>query len=189
MSATSELLTRPTPELSARLSALESELEMIKTRVPDNKVSIILLSGDFDKAMAAFMMATGATTLGMEVTMFFTFWGCSVIKKGKKLKGKKLTHKLINLMLPGNSKSLNPSKMSFGGIGRSFFNYMMKGQMASLEELIELAVENNVRFQVCAPSLGLMGFDSDEWKVPVEVCGVAAMYEFALKARTAYFIS
>lgn len=61
--------------------------------------------------------------------------------------------------------------------------------MASLEELIQLAVDSDVHFQICAPSLGLMGFDSDEWKVPVEVCGVAAMYDVALNARTAYFIS
>ena len=189
MSATSELITKSALDLSARISALESELETIKNRVPDNKVSIILLSGDFDKAMAAFMMATGATALGMEVTMFFTFWGCSAIKKGRKLKGKMFTHKLINLMLPGSSKSLAPSKMSYGGIGRLFFNYMMKGRMASLEELIQLAVDSDVHFQICAPSLSLMGFDNDEWKVPVEVCGVAAMYEVALKARTAYFIS
>jgi peroxiredoxin family protein len=189
MSTVAELITRPTTDLAARVAALETELEAIRERVPDNKVSIILLSGDFDKAMAAFMMSTGAVAMGMEVTMFFTFWGCSVIKKGRKLRGKKFTHRLINLMLPGSSKDLAPSKMAFGGLGRQFFNYMMKGEMASLEELIELAVESGVRFQVCAPSLGLMGFDADEWRVPVDVCGVAAMYETALKARTAYFIS
>jgi peroxiredoxin family protein len=92
-------------------------------------------------------------------------------------------------MLPGSSKELAPSKMAFGGIGRKFFNHMMKGEMASLEELIELAKESGVRFQICAPSLGLMGFDADEWVVPVDVCGVAAMYDTALRARTAYFIS
>jgi peroxiredoxin family protein len=190
MSAVAELVTKPAiPDLGARLSALETELAAIKERVPDNKVSIILLSGDFDKAMAAFMMATGATALGMEVSMFFTFWGCSAIKKGRKLKGKKLTHKLINLMVPANSKQLAPSKMAFGGVGRRFFDYMMKGEMASLDELIELAVESGVHFQICAPTLGLMGFDADEWVVPVEVCGVSGMYESALKARTAYFIS
>ena len=191
MSNVAELITPPSAALdpAARLTALEAELQAIKERVPDNKVSIILLSGDFDKAMAAFMMSTGAVAMGMEVTMFFTFWGCSAIKKGRKLKGKKFTHKLINLMLPGSSKDLAPSKMAFGGIGRQFFNYMMKGEMASLDELIQLAVESGVRFQVCAPSLGLMGFDADEWVVPVDVCGVAAMYETALRARTAYFIS
>jgi len=189
MSTAAELMSAPEIDLAARVSALETELESIRARVPEDKVSIILLSGDFDKAMAAFMMANGAVAMGMEVSMFFTFWGCSVIKKGRKLKGKKLTHKLINLMLPGSSKDLAPSQMAFGGLGRKFFNYMMRGTMSPLEEQIEIARECGVHFQICAPSLGLMGFDADEWVVPVDVCGVAAMYDTALRARTAYFIS
>ncbi len=189
MTSAVELQKLPEPNFADRMTQLEEELREIKTRVPDNKVSIILLSDDFDKAMAAFMMANGATAMGMEVSMFFTFWGCSVIKKGRKLKGKKFSHKLINLMLPGSSRDLAPSKMAFGGIGRKFFNYMMAGEMASLEEQIELAKECGITFQICAPSLGLMGFDDDEWVVPVDVCGVAAMYDTALNARTAYFIS
>ena len=189
MATPAENIHQTSLELNNRIALLENELTEIKTRVPDNKVSIILLSGDFDKAVAAFFMANGAIAMGMEVTMFFTFWGCTVIKKGRRLKGKKLSQKMINMMLPANSKSLAPSKMSFGGLGRLFFNYVMKGQMSSLEEQIELAVESGVTFQVCSPSLGMMGFDVDEWAVPVEICGVAAMYETALNARTAYFIS
>lgn len=176
-------------DLYARTARLEQQLAELSPRVAQNKVSIILLSGDFDKAIAAFFMANGAAAMGMEVTMFFTFWGCSVIKKGRRLKGKKFMHKLINLMMPGSSKDLAPSKMSFGGIGRLFFNYMMKGQMASLEEQIELAKELGITFQVCSPSLGIMGFEADEWVVPVDVCGVGAMYGVALNARCAYFIS
>lgn len=176
-------------DLNNRITELESQLLDIKERVPDNKVSIILLSGDFDKAMAAFFMANGAAAMGMEVSMFFTFWGCTVIKKGRRLKGKKFMHKMINLMLPGSSKDLAPSKMSFAGIGRKLFNHMMKGQMSSLEEQIELAKELGINFQICSPSLGIMGFDDDEWVVPVDICGVAAMYDTALNARTAYFIS
>lgn len=176
-------------DLNNRITELESQLLNIKERVPDNKVSIILLSGDFDKAMAAFFMANGAAAMGMEVSMFFTFWGCTVIKKGRRLKGKKFMHKMINLMLPGSSKDLAPSKMSFAGIGRKLFNHMMKGQMSSLEEQIELAKELGINFQICSPSLGIMGFDDDEWVVPVDICGVAAMYDTALNARTAYFIS
>lgn len=178
-----------TLSIEQKITELENQLEELDKRLPENKVSIIVLSGEFDKAMAAFMMANGAIGMGMEVTMFFTFWGCSVIKKGRKLKGKKFTHKLVNLMLPANSKELAPSKMSFGGFGRKMFNYMMNGQMSSLEEQIEIAKEAGVTFQVCSPSLGMMGFDKDEWAVPVDICGVAAMYEVALNARTAYFIS
>ena len=176
-------------QLTAKVAELDSQIYDIKTRIPENRVSIILLSGEFDKAVAAFIMANGAIAMGMEVTMYFTFWGCSVIKKGKRLKGKSFPNKLINLMLPGSSKDLPPSKMSFGGLGRKMFNYMMKNNMASLEEQIEIAQENGVKFQVWAPSLSVMGFDHDEWIVPVDICGVAAMYEVALNARTAYFIS
>ena len=176
-------------ELTAKVAELDSQLMDIKTRVPENQVSIILLSGEFDKAVAAFIMANGAIAMGMEVTMYFTFWGCSVIKKGKRLKGKTFPNKLINLMIPGSSKDLPPSRMSFGGLGRLMFNYMMKNNMASLEEMIVLAQESGVTFQVCAPSMSVMGFDQDEWIVPVDICGVAAMYEVALNARTAYFIS
>jgi len=176
-------------DIEHRLAAMESEFADIRERVPENKVSIILLSSDFDKAMAAFMMANGAVGMGMEVTMFFTFWGCTVIKKGRKLKGKKFLHKMVNLMLPGSSKDLAPSKMSFGGIGRKLFNYMMKGEMHTLEEQIDIAREAGITFQICSPSLGVMGFDPDEWVVPVDVCGVAGMYATALHARTAYFIS
>lgn len=189
MSNTAELISTNEQILQQRVNQLEDQLSAISPRVPDDKVSIILLSNDFDKAMAAFMMANGAAAMGMEVSMFFTFWGCSVIKKGRKLRGKKLSHKLINLMLPGSSRDLSPSKMAFGGIGRKFFNYMMAGEMSPLEEQIEIARECGITFQICAPSLGLMGFDDDEWIVPVDVCGVAAMYDSALHARTAYFIS
>jgi peroxiredoxin family protein len=176
-------------DLEYRVAAMEKEFADIRERVPENKVSIILLSGDFDKAMAAFMMANGAVGMGMEVSMFFTFWGCSAVKKGRKLKGKSFMHKMVNLMLPGSARDLPPSKMSFGGIGRKLFNYMMKGHMNTLEEQIEIAKESGVKFQICSPSLGVMGFDPDEWVVPVDVCGVAGMYETALHARTAYFIS
>ena len=175
--------------LLEKINTMETTLKEMEKRIPEDKVSIIVLSGDFDKAMAAFMMANGAIAMGMEVTMFFTFWGCSVIKKERRLKGKKFTHKLVNMMLPANSKGLSPSKMSFGGFGRKMFNYMMQGEMSSLEEQIEIAVESGVNFQVCSPSLGMMGFDKDEWAVPVDICGVAAMYDVALNARTAYFIS
>lgn len=175
--------------LENKITDLETQMKELEKKVPEDKVSIIVLSGEFDKAMAAFMMANGAVGMGMEVTMFFTFWGCSVIKKERKLKGKKFTHKLINLMLPANSKALAPSKMAFGGFGRKMFNYMMDGRMSSLEEQIEIAKEAGITFQVCSPSLGMMGFDKDEWAVPVDICGVAAMYEVALNARTAYFIS
>lgn len=165
-----------------------AQMEEVKHHLPEDKATFIVFSGDFDKAMAAFIMATGAVGMGMDVTMFFTFWGCSTIKKGRKLSGKNIWHKMVNMMIPANAASLAPSQMSFFGIGRKFFNFLMKGNMSPLEELIELAEEAGVRFVVCAPSLEIMGLHKDEFIVPVEIGGVAAMYEHAMKSKAAYFI-
>ena len=184
-------ITTEGASLEDRLKEMEQKIAEISARTPQDKVSIILFSGDFDKAIAAFFMANGAASMGMDVTMYFTFWGCSVIKRRRTLKGKRFLHKMVNLMLPGNSRELAPSRMSYGGIGRKLFNYLMKGKMSSLEEQIELALEAGVKFQVCSPSLAVMGFDEDisEYVVPIEICGVAAMYDIALDSRTAYFVS
>ncbi len=175
--------------LPTRVNELEQQVKELKENAQEDKVSLIVFSGDFDKAMAAFMMAIGAVGMGMECTMYFTFWGCSVIKEKRNLKGKSLLAKMVNLMLPANSKKLNPSQMAFGPIGRNLFRYMMKGKIDPLEDMIQTAVDVGVKFQVCSPSMSTMGFEANEWMVPVEICGVAAMYEIALKSRTAYFIS
>ncbi|MGH7257872.1 MAG: DsrE/DsrF/DrsH-like family protein, partial [Nitrospiraceae bacterium] len=55
-------------------------LAELRESKPD-RVTIVLLSGDLDKAMAAFIIATGAAAMGMQVTMFFTFWGLNTIRK------------------------------------------------------------------------------------------------------------
>lgn len=167
-----------------------SQLADIKEKVPQDKVSIICFSGDFDKAMAGFMLATGAAAMGMQVTMFFTYWGMSLIKKGKKLSGKKdFLQKMVNFMLPGSSKKLAPSKMAFGPIGGKLFRHMMKKKnIASLEDLIEMAVESGVKFVACTPTMEIMGIGEDEFIVPVEIGGVARYYEDALNSRTTLFI-
>ncbi|MCK7509577.1 MAG: DsrE/DsrF/DrsH-like family protein [Desulfobacterales bacterium] len=91
MSTVAELLPKPATDLAARLATLEAVPRRRQASAcPTTRCSIILLSGDFDKAMAAFMMATGAVAMGMEVSMFFTFWGCTVIKKGRRTPGQEV---------------------------------------------------------------------------------------------------
>ena len=67
--------------LVERLTALETRLEALEESQPDDKVAIIVFSGDLDKVLAAFIIATGAAALGQEVSMFFTFWGLSVVNR------------------------------------------------------------------------------------------------------------
>ncbi len=179
-------------DLPTRVNELEKQVAELKENAQEDKVSLILFSGDFDKAIATMMMALGAVGMGMECTIYCTFWGVSVIKRKRFYKGKSLLGKMMTWMLPANSHGLNPSQMAFGPFGRKLFRYMMKGKFESLEGMLQQAIEAGVKFQICSPSMSMMEFNPDEWIVPpesAEICGVAAMYEVALKAKTAYFIS
>ena len=92
---------------------------------PVEKASIIVMSGDMDKVMGAFIIATGAAAFDMQVSMFFTFWGLKAIQKGN-LTGKGIMGKMLGVMNRGGIDRLNPSKLNFGGMGRWMFKKMMK---------------------------------------------------------------
>ena len=123
------------------------------------KMSIVVFSGDLDKALAAFILATTAASMGMEVSMYFTFWGLNVIKKNEgKIESKGLIQKMMNRFNRGGSKRLKPSKFSMLGIGTSMFKRMMKDtNMPSLDEFITMAHEMGVKLIACTTSCGIMG--------------------------------
>ena len=94
--------------------------------IEDNSnMTMVVFSGDLDKAIAAFIIANGALTMGKKVTMFFTFWGLSILKK-KNLAKKSFIEKMFAMMLPKNSQDLPVSKMNFFGIGAKMIRSVMK---------------------------------------------------------------
>src|SRR4030043_351866 len=102
------------------------------------KLTIVMFSGDLDKALAGFILATTAASMGMEVNMFFTFWGLNIIKKNEgSIKSKGLIRKMFNVINRGGAKRLTISKFNFGGIGTFMIKRLMKEMnMPSLDEFI-----------------------------------------------------
>ncbi|MNY01051.1 DsrE/DsrF-like family protein [compost metagenome] len=175
--------------MEARLARLESELAALKENVPEDKVSMVVFSGDLDKSLAAFIIATGAATMGMDVSMFFTFWGLSAIKQKRLFDDKSLSERMMALMTPSSSQELNPSKMAFMGAGAALLRQMMKEKdVASLEDLIGLAREMGVKFTACEMSMDVMGIKREELLPEAELGGVAAFMADALKSRVSLFI-
>lgn len=129
---------------------------------PD-KVTIVLLSGDMDKAMAAFIIATGAAAMGMQVTMFFTFWGLNVIQKpGATTSAKDLLRRMFGMLNKGGADSLPLSRFNFGGLGSTMMKKVMKdNRMPGVPELIETAQDLGVKMIACTTTLGLMGISKD----------------------------
>jgi len=176
-------------ELMERLSAVEQRVESLEESQPEDMVAMIVFSGDLDRVLAAFVIATGAAALGQEVSMFFTFWGLSVLKKDSNLAGKGLFEKMMSVMSPSNSTQLPVSKMNYFGVGAKMLRQMMKdNNVSSLEEMIEMAREMGVKMLACEMSKDVMGITDEELMDGLEPAGVAAFLGESLRSRTNLFI-
>lgn len=179
--------------MEGRFAALERKLDTevaaIKDQLPEDKASIIIFSGDLDKTLASFIIATGAATMGLEVSMFFTFWGLSAIKRQRLFDGKSLPEKMMAMMTPSSTLEMTPSKMAFFGAGSVMLRMMMKEkEVSSLEELIELARELGVKIVACEMSMDVMGVKQEELIPDVQLGGVATFLADATKSRVSLFI-
>lgn len=152
--------------------------------------TFVVFSGDLDKAIASFIMANGAAAMGRSVTMFFTFWGVSILRRPEKVRVKKsLIGKMFGFMMPRGSKKLGLSRMNFGGIGAKMIRAVMKKNgISSLEELIQSAQQKGVKFVACQMSMELMGITAEELIDGVELGGVATMLGSTEKSDLTYFI-
>lgn len=153
--------------------------------------TLVVFSDDLDKALASFVIANGAASTGKKVTMFFTFWGLSVLKKAKKGKGVKrdFMARMFGMMLPRGSKKLGLSKMNMGGMGAK----MMRGRMNkknidSLEAMIKSAAENGVQLVACQMSMDVMGVAREDLIDEVTIGGVASYLAEAEQADVNLFI-
>ena len=163
----------------------------VRAGVMGDKVTLVVFSGELDKALAAFNIAVGAASSGMEVSMFFTFWGLNVIKKnGGPLSSKGLRRKMLNFMNRGGSKRLPMSKFHMFGLGKWMMLKLMKeGNFPSLEQMIDLAKSMDVKFMACTTSMGMMGISRDAFIPGVDsYCGVATYLAEAREGRLNLFI-
>ena len=137
--------------------------------------TLVVFSGDLDKAIASFIIATGAASMGKKVTMFFTFWGLNILKKGTKENIKKEgMEKMFDMMLPSHAGKLPLSKMNMGGMGAKMIKGIMeKNNVDSLETMIENAIKLGVKLVACSMSMDLMGIKKEELIDRVEIAGVA----------------
>jgi len=157
------------------------------------KLTIAVLSGDLERALAAFMLATTGAAMGMEVSMFFTFWGLNIIKRNEGgIKSKGLMRKMLNLMNRGGSKRLKLSRFNMLGLGTWMMKGLMKDvNMPSIDEFIVMAHEMGVQLIACTTTCGVMGLppEKDTFRSEVDsLTGAAYFLGEARKSKVTLFI-
>ncbi len=140
----------------------------------DPASTMVVFSGDLDKAIASFIIANGAAASGRKVTMFFTFWGLNILRKSEPLPiQKNMISRMFGMMMPRGSQRLGLSKMNMLGIGPKLIRGIMGNQnIASLEDLIRSAAEQGVEMVACQMSMDVMGIRHEELIDGVKIAGV-----------------
>jgi peroxiredoxin family protein/TusA-related sulfurtransferase/rhodanese-related sulfurtransferase len=154
----------------------EVQKNSLSNVVGKNGATLVVFSGDLDKAIASFIIATGAASMGKEVTMFFTFWGLNILKDQSKPKVTKDTmEKMFDAMLPSHTGKLPLSQMNMMGMGPAMIKQIMKKHnVDDLDTMIKNAMDMGVKIIACSMSMDLMGIKKEEFIEGVEIGGVAA---------------
>jgi len=154
------------------------------------ELTMVVFSGDMDKLMAAFLIATGAAASDMDVTMFFTFYGLRALKKKNIRTGKSFFGKMMGMMEGGDITKASPSKYSMGGMGRWIFNKMMGAKnVQSLEELRKMAIDLGVNLYGCQMTMDVFEIPRESMIDEVkDVVGVAFMLEHSKDSFSTLFI-
>ncbi|MBI4284679.1 MAG: DsrE/DsrF/DrsH-like family protein [Chloroflexi bacterium] len=142
------------------------------------KLTMVVFSGDLDRALAAFILATTAASMDMEVSMFFTFWGLNVIKKNEgKIESKGLMRKMMNMMNRGGSRRLKLSKFHMMGLGTGMMKKFMKeSHVPTIDEFITMAHAMGVKMIACTTTCGVMGLPEDAFRPEVTMLAGAAYF-------------
>lgn len=157
----------------------------------NKKLNMIMFSGDYDKALAALILANSARELDMDVTMFFAFWGLFLIRDPEKMsmENKTTYEKMFGIITPKGPENLPLSKMNFSGLGKKMLLDMMEDDNAPpLEAFLEGARKKGVKFYGCKLSMEVMGFQKEELIPEVKVVDAKEYLKDAAESDIQLFI-
>jgi peroxiredoxin family protein/TusA-related sulfurtransferase len=162
-----------------------------KSDEAQNRATFLVLHNDFESLMACMLVASAAAAQGMDVVVFFSFWGVNLLRADHPRRaenGEKVSflQSMMKWMMPKGPRRQKMSKMHMGGIGKAMMEFFMKkNNVMTLDELIESAVEQDISFMVCTMSMGIMGIQKhDIMQLPnLKYGGVTAFVENARRSE------
>ncbi|MFH1708297.1 MAG: FAD-dependent oxidoreductase, partial [Planctomycetota bacterium] len=130
--------------------------------VTGNATTLVVFSGDLDKAYAAFIIARGAAAAGWRVTMFFTFWGLNILRRVPAPSVKKdFLSRMFGWMMPSSVATLKLSKLNMAGMGTAMMKLVMRNKgVESLPVMLRQARAEGVKIIACSMTMDVMGISA-----------------------------
>lgn len=157
----------------------------------NKKMNLLMFSGDYDKALAALILANSGREMDVEVTMFFAFWGLFLLRNPETftLEEKSVYEKMFSMMTPKSPEALPLSKMNMSGIGKQMLLEMMDdNETPHLSDFLKGALKKGVKFYGCKLSMEIMGFKPEEMIPELEIVDAKEYVKDALSADMQLFI-
>ena len=160
--------------------------------VNPNSMSIIVTKGSLDWAYPPFILSTTAAAMGLDVTMFFTFYGLPLLFKKLDLKVTTLGNTAMKMPMMGGHMAMPNLMSAIPGVDRMasvmMKNLIKKKGVASIDDLREMAVEADVRLIACQMTLDLFEYSIDDMIDGLDVGGAATYIECATQSDINLFI-
>ena len=163
------------------------------------KLALIASKGTLDWAYPPFILASAAAAMGWEVSIFFTFYGLTLLMPDLDTEVSPLGNPAMPMKLPFGPESIQKMNLSVPTIFQSLpgFNATATALMkktfenkgvATITELREMCVEMDVGFMGCQMTMGVFGFKEEDFIPETVMCGAAAFLEFASDADVSLFV-
>ena len=155
------------------------------------RMAIVCWSNDLDRVWPTLILATTGAASGLEVDVFFTFWGLRVLQRNnKRITGKNWMQKGESLVDRGGTDHLKLGKINFGGMGTMMIRKLARQhKVASVTELLEMAQDVGVRLHPCQMTMDLYGLTTADFIDGLQpVLGAASFIDMAAKADITLFI-
>ena len=168
-----------------------SEVEVPRGERRQQRMSVICWSSDLDRAWPVLILATTAAASGLDVNIFFTFWGLRVLQKNdKRVTGANWMQVAESMVDHGGTEHLKLGKVHFGGMGTWMIKRLAKkNKVASPRELLEMALDLGVKLYPCQMTMDLYGLSKDDFIDGLEPSmGAASFIEMAAESDITLFI-
>lgn len=171
--------------LNRKIKAVEARAAEVEQKSRVNRVAIIASKGTLDMAYPPLLLATGARSMGMEASIFFTLYGVTILKKKANLKVAPLGNPAMPMPVPNIVGAL-PGMTSMASM-------MMKGmfkkqQVPTVRELLDMARDTGVKLVACQMTLDVLKMKQKDFVEGIEFGGLATFLEYGMGAGITLFV-